>query len=594
MEKASGTYLTITDNSIVSNGSTALRGFVPMLTVKGELGINTVTAETLEKVLGYDLEFNPDYYGLKTMLESVSMLKVLRINQNAKIMNAYFDNSGAKQTKPDATDTSVFRDNMLSVFGLTVGDWAGKDKKIVVKLAPTPSTEQIVNDGPTQLEPQEIVFSDISQTEKKTLGDVEYYSGCVFYNSSNNSIVGIIKENAENVKKVYRVVDNTIDDDILNPDGTIATDRSVGSAVWNDTELTITLTKKMSSDTFWYVRKIPTLIEDWTITFGVQSLDDSVVILNSYDFSTNNKSEIYWKNVSFGDYGIDVMSTISSSNTIIRDWFSLDSGSNGDKVINALDLDLKPIDKSKCNMCFMNGLSDPAIVARFATKNESLKIKTFVDAPAYDQYAKIQQWRKKVPASKYIIIGSVPDVVDAEKKIYLWPSASYCKIYANMMNTYGSLNYPPAGLTYGSISASNLLDTDFEYYADELKTDRINWQRTMDEGSIMWEQRTTYGLDSDLSYIAPVFIVDDLSDKIVKLERNYNFRYMSSTDLLNQQSGLKSILDDFQTKGFIYDYTLKFPTFAEAQKAGRTVDVYIKIHISKDSEVININLTLEA
>jgi hypothetical protein len=288
------------------------------------------------------------------------------------------------------------------------------------------------------------------------------------------------------------------------------------------------------------------------------------------------------------------MSTISSSNTIIRDWFSLDSGSNGDKVINALDLDLKPIDKSKCNMCFMNGLSDPAIVARFATKNESLKIKTFVDAPAYDQYAKIQQWRKKVPASKYIIIGAVPDVVDAEKKIYLWPSASYCKIYANMMNTYGSLNYPPAGLTYGSISASNLLDTDFEYYADELKTDRINWQRTMDEGSIMWEQRTTYGLDSDLSYVAPVFIVDDLSDKIVKLERNYNFRYMSSTDLLNQQSGLKSILDDFQTKGFIYDYTLKFPTFAEAQKAGRTTNIYITIHISKDSEVININLTLEA
>jgi hypothetical protein len=152
--------------------------------------------------------------------------------------------------------------------------------------------------------------------------------------------------------------------------------------------------------------------------------------------------------------------------------------------------------------------------------------------------------------------------------------------------------YPPAGFTYGTIAVENLIECDYENYGDELKTNRINWQRTKNRGSVMWEQRTTYALSTDLSYIAPNFIVDGLREQIVDFEEQFNFRYTSPTDLLNQESGLKQILDDYVTKGFVFKYELDVPTYAEAQAAGRTLTIKIGVAIAKDSEVIIINVNL--
>ena len=120
---------------------------------------------------------------------------------------------------------------------------------------------------------------------------------------------------------------------------------------------------------------------------------------------------------------------------------------------------------------------------------------------------------------------------------------NYVKIFANMLTNFKNLYYPPAGLTYGGITIENLIECDYENYGDELKTNRINWQRVLKRGSTMWEQRTTYSLDTDLSYIAPNFIVDGLRSEIYSFETQFNFRYTSPTDLLNQESGLKGILD---------------------------------------------------
>ena len=108
----------------------------------------------------------------------------------------------------------------------------------------------------------------------------------------------------------------------------------------------------------------------------------------------------------------------------------------------------------------------------------------------------------------------------------------------------------------------------------------------------MWEQRTTYGLNSDLSYIAPTFIMDEVRERIVEFEQNFTFRYMSSTDLLNQESGINNILYDLQSQGFLYSYKVKMPTYEEAVAAGRTLTIPIDIVISKDSEVININVAI--
>ncbi len=161
-----------------------------------------------------------------------------------------------------------------------------------------------------------------------------------------------------------------------------------------------------------------------------------------------------------------------------------------------------------------------------------------------------------------------------------------------MISNYGSLCFPPAGVTYGQISVESLMDCDYENFGNELKTNRINWQRSTSNGTVMWEQRTTYALNTDLSYIAPVFIIDEIRDQVITFEEQFNFRYATPTDLLNQYSGLNKILSDLQTKGFIYSYEVNVPSFAEAQAAGRTLKIKIKVAITKDSEVIEIELNL--
>jgi hypothetical protein len=129
-------------------------------------------------------------------------------------------------------------------------------------------------------------------------------------------------------------------------------------------------------------------------------------------------------------------------------------------------------------------------------------------------------------------------------------------------------------------------------YQNELKTNRINWQRANSLGTMMWEQRTNYALNTDLSYIAPIFIIDDLSDQIVTFERQFNFRYMTRSDLITQSSGLTNIFDGFVTKGFVFAYEIKMPTYEEAQRAGRTLRIPMKVQISKDAEVIELELEI--
>jgi hypothetical protein len=223
-----------------------------------------------------------------------------------------------------------------------------------------------------------------------------------------------------------------------------------------------------------------------------------------------------------------------------------------------------------------------------------LFIHTFADAPAFANYGDLEQWMKNIYRSQYLAIGARPDQVEITENefIYVYPSVNYIKILARMQNNYQNLMYPPAGFTYGTISVENLIECDYENYGDELKTNRINWQRTKNRGSVMWEQRTTYALSTDLSYIAPNFIVDGLREQILEFEEQFNFRYTSPTDLLNQESGLKAILDDYVTKGFVFKYELDVPTYAEAQKSGRTLTIKIGVAIAKDSEVIIINVNL--
>jgi hypothetical protein len=109
----------------------------------------------------------------------------------------------------------------------------------------------------------------------------------------------------------------------------------------------------------------------------------------------------------------------------------------------------------------------------------------------------------------------------------------------------------------------------------------------------MWEQRTTYALDSDLSYASTVFILRDLRARLIDFMSNFNFRFATPMDLLNIKSGLDTILGDFKLNYFLVNYTLQVPSYEEAQAAGRTLDIPISVSVISDMEVINLNVTLE-
>ncbi len=799
MEKASGVYLTITDNSFLNSGTEWMKIVVPMLTNKGNVGLTRVTANTFKDLVGYDLDYNSNYYGLQKLLENMAYVDVWRINQEAKMANAYFmDKDSDKQYDNDCEtfEEITMRDPvpLLGIANKWVGDW----QTTAVRFSPTEDEWTISNQNANPSNVQVVNLEDVSKTEKTTYDDAEIYSGIVFYNSSNNAIVGIVKDDANGTPKVYKVIDaEIIDDEIvykytntwtdgngnfygsqLNPmaepegeagdptvigtvrngtynnttdtwqlgtkiidkngavitpagtagspttvceayiaDGTEAhlqegtvyltddsgttfyianelgqtfadtakteitgsdlltdltalytatsfgnleyvvyteaietgfyekqdaywfkvgsftsggiitepnwetnadiiaaleaatditisfvqykeiesvTNNSVGTAVWDDqNNLTLTLYGLVSKDSFWNVHTIPAIITDWTMTVA-RYKDNEYTVQNIYDFSTDSASEIYWKEVDFGDLQFFLSGAIPSTMTKIRSYFTLEGGSNGKAGIVAIDIDVSPLDTCGDNICLMNGLTNYKIANRIATKCQQSKIHCFCDAPAYKSYIDLEQWSKRIVRGEYVAIGARPDQEENSRgeTIYVYPSVNYGCIYSDMMESYGSLCYPPAGPTYGIISATDLLECDYDMYKNELKTNRINWQQLNDLGTMMWEQRTTYSLNTDLSYIAPTFIVDAVAERIVTFERQFNFRYMTRTDLLNQQSGLTAIFDEFVNKNFVYQYRVFVPSFDEAQRAGRTLRIKLQMMVAKDSEVIELELEL--
>jgi hypothetical protein len=219
MDKESGVYFTVTDNSIQTSGASALKVLIPMLTVKGEIGLNYVTADTYKDILGYDLSYNSNYEGLARILEKVSYAYVWRINQNAKLANAYFTSTESeKESRADCDNfeeiTNLDPAPIVAVANKNVGD----PGTIAVKFTPKPVVTTVINENPVASMPQVIKMDDVSETETELFDGVEIKSGCKIYNSSNNSLIAIIKPNYDDELKVYKVSDGKIIDDVITVD----------------------------------------------------------------------------------------------------------------------------------------------------------------------------------------------------------------------------------------------------------------------------------------------------------------------------------------------------------------------------------------
>jgi hypothetical protein len=511
MDKASGVYYYTIDNSIRPSGSSQFGGIVPMFTVRGAIGrLLTVTAKDFRDIVGYDLDYNPNYLGLETMLQSVARLEVLRLNQSPTVGNYIWTSLGGSVTGESENGVSTPADIPLMDFGTDV-----------------------------------VLEAWVAHTTPGFWGDF---------------------------------------------------------GVW--------FTDEVGDDG----------AHVFTIFYGEKVDATKYTVIESKVFSFNEGDTNFWGKVHLSNivFGFKAGAT-SLPSTIKGEKVVLDMGSNG-AAMEALAVDqllprLTALDESGANVIVGNGFSkNPGLCSALIEAGEKRNMSVFIDVPDLtsptendlssdmvfnenDGVLKAPhcvEWASGIFRSEFGQLVSVPDVVSASVgDVYVWPSVNLFKIYASMFQNFGHVRYPPAGNTYGSISVSSLLKNDFKLYGDELKTARVNYQKVGSAGPVMWEQRTTYGLDSDLSYASTVFILRDLRVRLINFMENFNFRFTTPIELLNIQSGLDAILSAFKRDMFLVNFKLTVPSYAEAQAAGRELDIYISVSVISDAEVINLRVTLE-
>lgn len=595
--KASGVYFYLTDESVRPSGSASFVPCVVGISKKGSLTeLNDVTAANLKEVLGYDLSYSPEMLGFASLLEICAHVKFLRINKDTLADNVYIlsTDTDTSHTVADLSDpASLFTIENLS-FGVAHkdnGSWGNfyvrlnhRASKIPVSFAGTQEVTLDLNQTISQSE----AFEEITDGEE-TPTTKYLYKGAALVDSDGNRLAVLIS-NTDTVGTEFAIY--TLKDDQYYGTQigtyTIATDPAeagdvielTGSTGYANMTLSIFLASK----------------KEYTLDYGSLLSSGDISIINSYDFSLDSASEIYYKNVNFGDLLIGgSMALAAIPDALKNTWLSLTSGSNGTMPTSAAALNLQPLQKSGVNFLALNGISSLSIINAITKKCDQLLITCFVDEPAFTSYVQANKWRSNVFSSAYVAIAWVPDTdEDANgNPVYIWPSINYLKIYASMYESYGNVNYPPAGHTTGAITANKLLETDAADYADELKTNRINYQMVDNNGACIWEQRTTYGMESDLSYINTHCILRDLRERLVTFMKNFNFRYTTATQLLVIDSGLKSIFEKFETEGFIAQFEVNTPSFDEAQKMGREVDINMSCSVTQDGEVFNLRLTLQ-
>jgi hypothetical protein len=356
----------------------------------------------------------------------------------------------------------------------------------------------------------------------------------------------------------------------------------------------------------------------YTLEYRETRSDGSLKVIMKKDFTFDESLSSYYKKVNFGDLSVAFPDDglpenfLSAFTNGASAWFSLGGGDNGGKNLTVVDINAieRVIANSNANVVVLNGLTQRGeIIDAFVQVCEKQLRSVFIDIPDLTgdmadvgvytpnddviSYTQCHDWVNALYRSEYAQTAAVPDRVTLEEGVvYIWPTVNLFKIYAKMYNDYANVNQVPAGYLCGTIAASGLMDSDFNLYGDELKTDRINYQMIGPRGPVMWEQRTLYALDSDLSYANTVFILRDLRARVLNLMSNYNFRYSTPMDLLGIQSGLDTILGAFKKSLYLVNYTLLVPSFEEAQAEGRDLTIAIDVSVINDMEVIHLNVNL--
>ena len=568
--RASGVYWTLTDESIKVAGSTALLGVVFMLTTKGKMNeLIRVTSSDFEEKLGYDLAYNPNYFGLKKMLEKVSYLDVVRLNYKAACANLY-EKDGAILNY-DNLEQDVSLEEVASTFAVSMKD-VGNDARHFVKVSPaaslSPFTVETISGSPDKYEAT--LANKIGLSVAFLQHGTNLYAA-IIYDSDKETPLALVKTDGKIVKL----------------DGT----EEIGEAT--ESKLTFKAADSITaSGTSFFIKAYDAEKKEYKLTHAT-SPDGSVFKPRDVVyFSLVSDAKNHWSKVDFGELNVWIGADPKFS--LLLTYKELLKGSNG-SMVPATKINLNCLRTSPANVIVLQGISDIALINSIAEYGAKLLKTTLVGAPPLTTYSAVNDWASTLFPSEYVQlywisdINNDPDIGD----FFVSPSVQAFSVLADMIAKTGTLCFPQAGPTYGTVSVTKLQKTDFELYKDELKTNKINYLMVGNAGTMIWEQRTRYALESDLTYANSVFILRQLRQDILGFAEQFNFRYSSASMLTVFGSGIKSILDDMSDKGFVAKYSLDVPSFEEAQKMGRTLKIKIGIAIAQDAEEIVFNVVLQ-
>lgn len=571
--RASGVYWELTDRSVKTSGSAALVGVVAMMTTKGSTtALNTVTADNCEDVIGYNIDYNGDYLGLSRLLDVVPSIQVMRLNQNAKVANIY-DSSNAIASYNNL-NAGESLEELATTFAIQMKT-PGNPGDYYVKILPVSSSQSANVPEASSGAYLFTLSNELDLTRRSILFNGTMYALAI-YNETRETLIGLAGTDG----KIYSIVDGEI------------SDVQIGVA----TRVTVSLNESAYTPTgsFVYVdgfvnsSKLYTLYcatsEDGGATFKQKA---------SYNFSLNPEHSLYYEGVDFVDFTLLVKNATSFKYTLVENYTLLQNGDNG-TMPSAHQLNFTALSKSGANICLLMNIVDVSIINAFAQKCESLYITLLCSAPAFSKYAEMANWAKSLYATNFRQTYWVPEVVETDVgKVYIAPSVNAYILYAQMSSSLGSMNYPAAGYSYGRINVDTLLETDYALYRDQLKTNKINYQMIGPQGPVMWEQRTGYAKETDLAYANTTFILRDLRERLLNYAYNYNFVYTTPKMLTSFSQGIRTILQDMKDDGFLAAFTLRVPSFEEAQVAGRTLTVEVGVAVNQDAEEIVFRVNLE-
>lgn len=579
--KAAGVYYYLSDNSFRALGSTSLELIVPMLTTRGSLKeLNRVSALDFDKIVGNDVAYNGNYLGLKKLVDSISYLYVMRINADARVANIYDDTSGIETYAELEPGQSLEETAKTFWFNL---NYAGKDIDHYVKASFSESEQTVPI--PTQ---------DLTDNHWKCTFPQRIAIGYDTIQVGTVNVTAVICTGAENTP-IYALRGG----EIVTVSGDSITGYTVDSVVagsYTETGLDFPDTwneiSKFKGDSF--TLKYLASDKDFTITHATSTDGILFTKVGEYNISTDPNSPNFHQEISMGELEFGIVEGQTPNFNLIETYTKLESGSNG-RMPTAGEVDFTAMNKSLANVVVMNGINEISLINAFAQNAESKLKYVFAGAPAFDTYNAVSEWAKNLYGTEYMSLHWVSSIEDTEVgPVYVCPSVNCGIIMSQMLESFGTLNYPPAGYTYGNIAVSRLMETDAEIFADQLKEHKINWQRNGPKGPVMWEQRTRYPNESSLSSINAIFVLREMRERLIEFASGFNFRILAASDLLIFDKGLRAILDSIRAEGFLVGYDLYVPTFEEQQASldPTTLVVRIQVAVTSVTEVIEFQVSL--